>query len=47
LDKIKLESSKLEEKAKRMEELSRFEKTPFHYGNGRSESPSMWVDDSL
>eukprot|EP00347_Sterkiella_histriomuscorum_P009572 403340691 len=48
LDKIKLESQKLEEKAKRMEELTKFERNPLNYGMGRSgDDPNMWwVDDS-
>ncbi|CDW81802.1 UNKNOWN [Stylonychia lemnae] len=47
LDQIKMESQKLEEKAKRMEELTKYDRSPFHFGPGHSESPSMWIDDSL
>ena len=47
LDKIKHESQKLEERAKRMEQLTKYERNPLIYGvGGRSDDPSMWVDDS-
>lgn len=44
LNQIKLEASKLEEKAKRIEQLSRYDRTPKEYGVGINE---YWIDDTM
>lgn len=48
VEKVKLEAKKLEDKAKRLEELSRHERgNPLSYGVHHSDSPRQWIDDSM